>query len=141
MGERYIQKKVCIGEPFFWELRSRLFKNRNKVDKCMAWALMREYSLVEADLMMIYASEEHGGFATELMRGLQMIYKVIRTSWDASTKEGRKLCLRTDFKHEGELLVWKQEEEDAIKIEGADEETLRNETESSEGICEENEES
>jgi len=44
MGGFYLKESHCLGYPRFYKLYQKLFKKPKESDKCVAWALMREYS-------------------------------------------------------------------------------------------------
>ena len=45
MNNFYLKEEKCIGHPRFFKLYKKLFKKSKETDTCIAWALMREYSL------------------------------------------------------------------------------------------------
>lgn len=122
MNNLYVKQEPCLGDPIFFKLYRKLFEHNNGADPCVAWALMRVYYpnpesplYNNADLLYIYNHEPGSGYGLELLKRVQQVFPVIRTSWSGSTKEGRELCLKAGFVKEEDILIWKKEKTDAVQ--------------------------
>lgn len=148
MKNLYLKESDCIGHPRFYKLYQKMFKKSKESDRCVAFALMREYSKWakmqaiyqncidlqikvpqevgdyidqnpfgpkdEADLMFIYTHEDSKGYGMELLEHLKRVFKIIRTSYDGSTKAGRKLCIKAGFKKMGDIIIWERRERNGV---------------------------
>ena len=116
MNSLYMKETDCVGLPRFYKLYRKVFDKTNTADPCVAWALMSIYYpkpesdfYNNADLMYIYCHEPGSGYGLELLKRIQQIFPVIRTSWSGSTKWGRELCLKAGFVKEDDILTWRKE--------------------------------
>ena len=112
MNNYYSKMELCVGEPTFYKLYKKMFDKPHEADQCVAWCLMRLYKLEDdqnsADMMMIYSNEVGHGLGLELLNRIKNDFVVIRTQWDASTKQGREVCLKAGFVREKDLLVYRK---------------------------------
>jgi len=57
------------------------------------------------------------GYATQVINKLKEHCNRLLTQWDASSEEGRKVCLKNGMVKEGNLLVWEKSNENEVKLE------------------------
>jgi hypothetical protein len=122
MNNFYLKEQNCVGYPRFYKLYQKLFKKIKPSDKCVAWALMREYSKW-AKMQCIYENcidmgirppETVNDFIERNPFGPKDEAAVMRTSWDGSTVGGRALCQKAGFERTDNLLEWRKEKKDGI---------------------------